>query len=396
MELQRFNALTLFIFLITAISTYGMEKNNHVSLNLEEASTYNSRHSLICLSLELQQQIVFPCDTITEITEGNADKLNEQIKTFFSFNRVCKYFKEKFKFPWSNLTTDQKNKMLQEVNVLMTKSTLKECSIINLKSVCCYQHPEKVSFGYKKYRVIPLALVCSGADADVTDRTASTTTICKATQAQDVLAVDLLLKHKADPYQMSFDEHHLASIMLNKTTPYQVSYADAKIPICFLSPTAAIVELFLAKMDKQTLLDMPISEYITALLVRNFCSPEVVKIWLEYGINTRYIEGDKNILHLWIDYYYREGRYAVDNFLKKLELLLNAACDMVNVKEFNGGFYYPSNNTAIDLAESLKEQGIFGALIFKLNSEDHEKIIVLLRKHGGKTAQGLESESAIQ
>ncbi len=174
MKLQKLSILTTFLVLIIALSAHGMEPNYDAVIAIQQAEEHNRTHPLLCFPLELQHQIAFPCGTtITQVTEDNADELKEQVKAFFTFKKVCKCFNEKLKFPWTDVDLATKNKMMQEVNVLMTQLARKEYS-----KVCnrwdFYKHSEKVSFGYKKYRAIPLALVCSGADADVTNGTVST------------------------------------------------------------------------------------------------------------------------------------------------------------------------------------------------------------------------------
>jgi hypothetical protein len=372
MTLQRFNAAALFILLIITISAHGMEQNN------------NNTHALICFPPELQHQIVFPCGiTITQVTEDNADELKECIKTFFRFKRVCKQFNKNFKGPWADLALATKNKMMQEVNALMTKRTHKEC--LTARYACDFrffhEHPEKVSLGYKKYRVISLALVCSGADADITDKMTSTTCLSKAVYAQDTVAVALLLNHKADPYQEAFEEDQLAATILGRNIAFsKIWYGNNGIlgcsPIYFLATTGPILELFLEKIDKQIVLESESGWHIGKCRYDHY-SLEVTKTWLEYGFSVDY---NPCFLHLCLnDYYQSPFNFRGDIFFKKIELLLKVIPHMINNKDKDG-------STPLDIA--YKKHGNYS---IKINA--HEKIIALFRKYGGKTAQELEEEN---
>lgn len=370
MKLQNFNIITLFILFVTTLSMHSMEQEN------------KELYSFFHLPVEIQQQIVFPL--VTQITEDNADELQESIKTFFKFNRVCTYVNKNLIFPWMALELATKNRMMQEVNALMTKISHKEC-LIGVRSCDLYfhQHREKVSFGYNKYCAIALALVSSGADPDIIDSTFSTTLIYKAVHAQDVLAVELLLNYHADPYQESFDEDQLIVMLLDDPTNVSQWWDSVPhYPIFFHVTTEAILALFLKKIDKNIVLSMPYSKLMISLCRYNHYSPEVMQAWLAYGIPANYIwNDDLCILHICVHEYYQNPFDFKDtnSFLKKLELLLKVIPNMVNKKNDRG-------KTPMDIASydwSDKNEII----------DVHEKIIALLRKYGGKTAQELEVEN---
>lgn len=223
MKLQKFN--TLFIFLIITTSASGMEQSD------------NNLHPLLRLPSEVQQHIIFPCGmAITEITDDNVDELNESIKVFFNFNRVCKFLHETLKFPWLDVKVETKNSMMLDVLALMEQRSYEQYCTQDANELWSYKHPELVSFGYKKYRIIPLALVYSGACADIVkdgrdrleeknyvrpecrdeqckNRNApygETSCLSKVMLAQDVVAIKFLLEHGADIYQFSLDEQGLA------------------------------------------------------------------------------------------------------------------------------------------------------------------------------------------
>ena len=384
MTLQIGKALTLFICLINTMSMHGMKRNNYALL-AQEAETYNYTHPLISLPLEVQQQIVFPCDTmVMQVTEDNADELNEQIKTFFRFNSVCKYFNKKLKFPWLNLELVTINKMMQEVNLLITKLSCKECFDDDYGTVFRHGRTEKISACYKRYCAIALALVCSGAGADITD-CSSTTLISKSVHAKDELAVALLLNYNADPYQQSFFENQIIALMIEEqyhmkgNNKFEISYEHENLPaICFRSPTVAIAKLFLEKVDKQKLLSLPRSKQIISEFTSDFYPPEVMQLWLDYGIDARHCLEDNSQFHWLIGECYHG--YSIDNCLRKLELLLNIIPDIVNMKNSDG-------RTPIDQAEERMQWST-------VTAENYAKIIALLRQYGGKTAQELEEDAA--
>ncbi len=385
MKLQRFNALALFIFLINTMSVSGMKRSNYDPLDLE-SSTYNSIHSLICLPGELQQQIVFPCDImVMQVEEDNADELNEHIKTFFRFNSVCKYFNKNLKFPWLNLELVTKNKMMQEVNLLITKLSCKECLDDDYGTVFRHGRTEKISACYKRYCTIALALVCSGAGADITD-CSSTTLISKSVHAKDELAVALLLNYNADPYQQSFFENQIIALMIEEqyqmegNNKFKISYEHENLPaICFRSPTVAIAKLFLEKVDKQNLLSLPRSKQIISEFTSDFYPPEIMQLWLDYGIDARHCLEDNSQFHWLIGECYHG--HPIDNCLRKLELLLNIIPDIVNMKNNDG-------RTPVDQAEVHMQWSTDTA-------ENYVKIIALFREYGGKTAKELEENTQL-
>ncbi len=104
MTLQKFNALTLFIFLISTISMHGMEQTN------------NDLHPLVSLPPEVQHRIIFPQYTQSiNITLSKMNELEEVVRIFFKFKRVCKQFNQCVKFPWSDWTIENKDKMVEKV-----------------------------------------------------------------------------------------------------------------------------------------------------------------------------------------------------------------------------------------------------------------------------------------
>ena len=104
MKIQICNALTLFIFLINTMSVHGMEHNN------------NDLHPLVSLPSEVQHRIIFPLYTqSTKITFSKMNELEEVVRIFFKFKRVCKQFNQCVKFPWSDWTTENKEKMVKKV-----------------------------------------------------------------------------------------------------------------------------------------------------------------------------------------------------------------------------------------------------------------------------------------
>ena len=362
-----------------------MEHNNYAALALQ-AETYNCTHPLICLPLEVQQDFIFPCHTnITDVTEDNIDEMNEQIKTFFACSRVCKHFNKKLKLPWADLKLKKKNKLSQDINLLLTKLVHKKHLIVK----CFYDH-EIVSRVYKKYRLIPLALVYSGAGADIiywTPEIASTTCIFKAVHAKDELAVAMLLAHGADPYQMSFNKSKLAgSVFCNG---YQLCYADVNLPICFRASTVAIARLFLEKIEKEKFLNTPKLKHVIFELIYGDYPLELIELWINYGINVRSIKDSRkaNILHVCasLGFNRNESEEDTDNFLKKVELLLTVVPDMVNNKD-SIGF------TCIDILED----GHFGPELTDTAMVNEEKTIALFRKYGGKSSIELEEEHKAQ
>ncbi len=378
---------TLFIFLISMVSVYGMEQNNYAELALQ-AKIYNRTHPLLCLPLELQQQLVFPCHTIVmQVTEDNVDELNEQIKTFFACSHVCEYFNKNLKLPWENLKLEKKNELLQCANLLLTKLVYKKYCAAG--SVCLYRD-EIAPQVYKKYRLIPLALVYSGAGADITYWTpeiASTTCLSKAVHAKDESAIAMLLAHGADPYQMSFNEAELAgSVLCNE---YQLCYADVNLAICFRASTVTIARLFLEKIEKEKLLNNPKLKHVIFELIYGDYPLELIELWINYGINVRSIKKSRkaNILHVCasLGFNRNESEEDTDKFLKKVELLLTIVPDMVNNKN-SIGF------TCIDILEDSH----FGSELTDTAMVNEEKTIAVFRKYGGKSSRELEEEHKAQ
>jgi hypothetical protein len=384
MKLHICSAVTLCILLIITTSASGMEHNDDALC--VQATTYNYPYQFMCLPLELQQQIVFPGGSITQITEDNADELTAQIRTFFRFMSVCKYAHENITFPWMTLELATKNRMMQEVNALMTKSSHKECFTAKRAfHLYLHEHPEKVSFGYNKYCAIALALVYSGAGADITDKTVSTTLLSKAVHAQDEPAVALVLNHQADPYQKSFDEDQLAATILGCNVTFsQIGHTDMQQlycnPIFSRATTLPIFELFREKIDKQVALNMPESRWIITEFRYNQYPPEIMEAWIAYGFPVRCIWPDNScMLHTFLGDYYQSPCSFKDtnSFLKKIELLLKVIPDMVNTKNDKG-------ITPIDIAYTYQNSPC------NVAKDVHEKIITLLRQHGAKSSKELE------
>lgn len=384
MKLHICSAVTLFIFLINLCAS-GMKHNDDALC--VQTTTNNDPYQFMCLPLELQQQIAFPSGSITHITEGNADELKEQIKTFFTCKRVCKQINKNFVFPWIVLELATKNRMMQEINALMTKLSHKQC--LTAKRSCdlyFHEHPEKVSFGYKKYCAIALALMYSGAGADITDEMVSTTLLSKAVHAQDELAVALLLNHHADPYQKSFDEDQLASTILGSNTPFsQIAHSDIELlycnPIFSRVTTLPILELFHKKIDKQVALNMPEAKWIIVECRYNQYPPEIMNAWITYGFPVRCMWPDNAcMVHTFLSDYYQNSCNFKDtnSFLKKLELLLKVIPDMVNKQNDNG-------ITPIDIAYAYQHGPC------NVAKDMHKNIIALLRQHGAKSSKELEA-----
>ncbi len=400
MTLQICNALTIFIFLINMVSMHGMEQNN------------NDLHPLLQLPAEVQQQIIFPCGiAMTEITEDNVDELNENIKVFFNFSRVCKYLHGMLKFPWIDVKLITKNSMMLDVLALMEQRSYEQYSIQDATELWSYKHPELVSFGYKKYRIIPLALVYSDACADVVkderDRLeeknylkvecslgcgriapyGETSCLSKAMLAQDIGAIKFLLDHGADIYQESLDEQGLAYCRRKKQCKcwYYMTRSTPTIrthPICFHSPTIEVAQLFCEKADKQTLLSHSVSCAAYFELEHDYYTPDIMKFWFDYGIEAKKSGGKKSIIVDFIVGLKIDKRIAIDNFFKKAVLLLDKNPDQVNVKNYN------SKETLLDLMKS--------DWCSSIASNDRESIIALLRQYGAKTSQELEVENTEQ
>lgn len=424
MKLQKLYALTTFIVLISTLFVYGMEQNYDAIVAIQQAKEYNDRHPLLCLPLEVQHQIIFPCGTlITEITEDNADELTAQIKVFFRLKNVCKYFNEKLKLPWIQFDLATKNKMMQEILMLIEKYSHELYSTKNADELLTYKHAELVSSGYKRYRVVPLALVYSGACADITiaDRDDlmkkyyipnifctrnivcehgipyqyATSCLSKAVHAQDGLAIALLLDHGADPYQLSINEHYIAVRKKNKVCAwmFNMCYRSGSWvgPICFRSPTIEIAKLFCEKVDKQKLLSEPDSRDALFELEFDCYTPEVMQFWLDYGIELRILKGRSEIYDFTIGLCI-DSRITLDIFLKKAEILLKLAPDMINVKDKRDGM------TVLDCIISRCEdnQILNGGFIdwTTIKVSDCEKFIAFFREYGAKTAQELREQKA--
>lgn len=324
MKLQKVNVVTLFIFLINTLSAHGMEQNS------------NELHPLLHLPAEIQQQIVFPWYTNDiKITKIKMDELKEVAKTFFVFNILSKDFNQCFKLPWSHLDLAKKNKMLKKVIDYMTV------------------------LDYKKYRTVPLALVYSGADADVKPKLWSTC-LASAVDEDDELAVAMLLKHNANPYQL--------------TNSRQCER------ICFHASTVAIAKLFLEKIDNKSEL-LSNLEYIDGLLSDHYSS-EIMEFWFDYGVNPGeiYYAGHNCLFHVLVDTIYEYGN-TIENILAKGELLLKHIPNMVNTINRRG-------KTPMD--EAIIADNSNNCCL----PDAHKALIKLLRQHGGKTAQELEEENA--
>jgi len=329
--------LPTFLSLVITLSAHAMEQDLH------------DLYPLLCLPLELQQQIAFPCGaTITKITIDNVHEVKRQIKAFFSFKRVNTYFNTHLKLSWSDLLTiDQKNKMLQE-------------------TMWCIE-----SFNHRQAKMIPLALVYSGADAD-TKFENGLSCFHNAVSKNDESAVAMLLRCGADPYQID-------------------AYGT---PICFQSRTLTMINLFLEKIDKPTLLSK--SHRVSEILLYNsrrdilykYYSLEIMQFWFTYGVDPRcYIDTNLNtILHRFADSMSNNNHLnTFEDYLVKGELLLKCIPDMIN---------YPNNRglTALDLAVLSRKSGMYSKEFVGCIKQ----AIALLKKYGGKTAQELEEENAAQ
>lgn len=318
--------------------------------------TGDSIYLLRNLSIDMLYTIVFPCGiTVTEVTETNADVVKKSIKMFFAFNKTCKYFHENFEFPWLKLDLIKKNKMLQQVNLLMRDISYEQYSGTNdfkarSNGLFFGMHATSVSFGYKKYCVIPLALVYSGAGADITNP-CSTTCLSKALHAQDELAVAWLLEHKADPCQKSFCEGVLAATLVdnpikkdqiindNDDWLYDVRFSATKerpLKIFFRAKTIKMLELFIKHVEESMILDSCAYQnrsMVVSKLFHSSWTPEVFKFWLD-KMQWSW-ERPEPILHVFIRCFLQcwPDRYLdMDSFPKKIEFMLDAVPNMADRK----------------------------------------------------------------
>jgi len=337
MKLQICNAVTLFIIVINTLSVYGMEQNNYAVL-AQEAAIYNCIHPLLNLPVEVQQQTIFSGytdDWLVEnakLTKENMDELHDIIKTFFACTSVCKHFNKTLTLPWAGLAQVKKNEMLQKI---------------------CSHMPV---FNYNIYRMLPLAWVYSGAKVD-TETNYWGTSLFKAVYETDESAVAMLLNYNADPYQLS--------VITNKL-------------LCFSAKTIPIAQLFLAKVDKETLL----SKFASASwqLAHSYYSPEIMEFWLDYGLSL-YEYQDNNILHF-LGVLFPEYTSTIDDFIKKVALLLARIPDKINVKDIQGRTF-----------KDCVKHSMISPFYKSINPADSEKITELFIQYGAQTAQELE-ESA--
>lgn len=361
MKLQKLYALTTFIVLMRMLSANGMEPNYDAVIAMQQAEQYNCTHLLLCLPQEIQHQIIFPQYTqSTEITWDKMNELKEVVKTFFIFTSVSKYFNQYFKLPWSDLELAKKNKMLKK-------------SIDHI-----------IMLEYKKYCMVPLALVYSGADADVKPKLWHTCLVRSVDECEESVVVMLLNRH-ANPNQVD----------------------TRGVPICFRATTFSIINLFLEKIDKDEVLSK--SENVAWHLINSCYSSEIMTFWLDYGVSLRTIDVYGNcILHELVHSICRNWNGS-DNLLIKGDLLLKRIPDMIN-------WVNPQGKTPIDLAMSQIKNCYTSTPSFRkadcrcessrvpesidsLGAQKdrfrsmYEDLIVLFRKYGGKTAKELKTES---
>ncbi len=334
MKIQRYNTLTLFIFLINTVFVFGMEQNNYATL-AQKAEAYNRTHLLLCLPLEIQQQIVFSgyiddaCYTDdTKLEKEKMDELSKVIKTFFVCNIICKHFNTKLTLPWAGFELTKKNKMLQKISSHMPV------------------------LDYKIYRLVPLALIYSGASADVKSQYWGTS-LYKAVYETDESAVAMLLNYKADPYQFAPKSDRL---------------------LCFYAKTPEIAQLFLARVDKDALLSK--SGCAAWHLAHSYYSLEIMKFWLDYGV-CMYEYNNTNILHQLADCLC-EYNTAMDAFIQKGKFLLARIPDKINVKNNEG-------RTFRDVVEDRIKSGFCNIKV-----DDYDKIEALFLQYDAKTSKKLE------
>ena len=397
MKLQKFNVVILFIVLFATLSMYGMEQEN------------KELHLFIFLPRELHQLIIFPCGiALSEITDDNVDYMNEHIKVFFNMNRVCKHLHTSLKFPWLDVKFETKNSMMLDVLALMEQRSYEQYCTQDAKELRWYKHAELVSFGYKKYRIISLALVYSGSCADIVKdgrnrleeknylhaecewckriaRYGETSCLSKAMHAQDVKAIKFLLDHGADIYQKSLDEQGLAWGRRRKLCRcfYNMIQRTPELrmfPIWVRSPTIEIAQLCCEKTDKQTLLSHPDSCWAYFELEHDYYTLDLMKFWFDYGIEAKRSDG-KSIIEDFVVGLWLKQWITIDNFCEKAVILLEKYPDQINIQHNNR-----PGKTLLDLLETDE-------WCSEIDVNDRERIIALLRKHGGKTAQELAEEN---
>jgi hypothetical protein len=333
--------------------------------------------SLACLPTDILQKILLPSHlALTQIAQANIDILKKEIINFFAYKRVNTHFYATCIFPWLDWSVKKKNDLLREVTWLMTRLTYNECSHLEYSLVSF----RDVSFGYKKYYSIALALIYSGAHPDTTDH-ASTTCLSKALYAHDKVSVEMLLEYGADPYQNSVDECWLVMSRKYSMLKFIVD-AEMCIPykngsaLCFRSPTTAMAELFISKLDKKILLTESISKWALTEMRHHYFTPELIHFWFNYGLSPLYTwNGDFSIFHQFIEYY-KDVEISIEDFLKKVTILLDRVSSIINMQDH-------LKRTPLDLIMHYIDIGFF-----KMRP-DCQKVIKLLRSYGGKTSEEL-------
>jgi hypothetical protein len=313
-----------------------------------QAAAYNHNNQLLQMPNEILTYIFLHCHTDAD---NQVNSLKKNIKFFMELNNTCTFFNE-------FLTFDTIGKLCKHYTALDKTETLKQL----MKGM--------TGFNYKNKRLPALILVCAGADT-------ATDIHHEFWWDQKVILKSDFLLQKA----VFRNDIHMITTLFEHHAPVDVTLR-ALGPLFFQIKTAEIAQIFINQRVHAHIANSSLKAKIFQQIVEDDHPSELLAVYFEHNPDAIKLNFGKKscLLHVFA----RPSTlsiHTIEKFLKKGALIVNAMPDMINAVNEN-------EHTPLDIAKQSL-----------LDAEDHgtpeafEKLIVLLRNSGAKTAQELKEEA---
>ena len=357
------NAIWMSVILLGTLSTQSMEKiwytsfpewgtteyeeeqakreyNNYVKKTSHQAKKYNQLNPLAILPKGIFNNVLSYCHSPYQ---NPIRALEKSIQYFLALKTTCKRFNKLLTFKTignlcKNYTPKTKNNTFKEL-------------IEDMHDV-----------HYKIKRLPALILICAGADANI--KTRKGPLLEDAVYKEDKQLTATLLNHHANP------NIHVRGL----------------VPIIFFVKKVKIAQIFIDNNVDLHATDYDSGENVLWQTLQDKYSYKLMKFYLKNNADTSILNywNKSCILHaLAEESLLHYGAHDIKRFLKKGELLLNAIPKkMINTVDRR-------EKTPLDIALASLER----AKKWDYRApEAFEKLIVMFRKHGGKTAQELQED----
>lgn len=349
MKIKNFLFKSLWVLIIfSSMHTQGMLSPYQQST--VDGELHNQNELIIDLPNELWVYIFSYCHA--EIAEEK-----QLLHTFFKHCSVLKQVCQHFNSLLANEivvaelckrhTTENKNKVLQQITRMITRTNYSEC------------------------RPFVLSLLYSGANANICNH------IKYNTHHVDISYLDFSLLHKA----LIQNDYELCIRLLLDFNADPNQLHPNKYPLFFQVKTTVLADFFFKKGADFNARD---KEGNNVLCYLHQLSPELIQFYIDCGVDIRYINPIDNscILHVFANPSFKYI-YNSNDFYKKGVLLIKNIPDMVNTLNKKG-------KTPIDLMEEKSKREFYKKSTFY--GKPFRELIALYRAHEGKTAQELAQE----